>query len=125
MNKIFDNIGGKIKIIAKVVFWVDVVGTVGAIITALSKEVSFETKFADILSSVIFGLLLYCGAMVALGFGEIIESMQTNGYKLTKIETAINNAAKDTKKQLSDIDEKIAKINELAESEDEKSERNG
>ena len=46
--------------------------------------------------------------------------METTRYKVDRLNTTINNVAKETNKKLDEIDEKIAKINELGNSDEEK-----
>jgi hypothetical protein len=74
----FSNIGGSIKILAKSVLWIGIIGSVigGFVYFALYDELGFDGE-----SSVIAGLVyLICGvlgsiasSLILYGFGELIE----------------------------------------------------
>ena len=73
----FDNIGGKIKTLAKVICWIGIIGSVIlAIIMFASAEDSYNEETNIMLGFVFLiggTLLSWIGSFFAYGFGELIE----------------------------------------------------
>ena len=118
MNNLFEDVGSKIKVIAKVIFWVGIVGSAILFLSALFSDNAGAIKLVYLLTGIITGLMSYVGSLYILAFGEIVESLQINNHRMSRIETAISISTRDTKKQLDDIDAKIKKLNNFFESEE-------
>ena len=91
----FDNIGGKIKALAKVVCFLGIAGSVIAGLVAMaqagevskySDDVATATAFSGFLIMVIGSLLSWIGSFFTYGFGELIEKA-TEIEKNTRGET--------------------------------------
>ena len=69
----FDNIGSKIKMVAKVVFWIDIIAScsIGIIFLADGDEIMALIG----LSVIVLGCLLsWAGSLFVYGFGQLIEN---------------------------------------------------
>ncbi|MBR5942128.1 MAG: hypothetical protein IKZ81_02170 [Clostridia bacterium] len=80
----FNNIGKKIKTLAKVLCWIGIIGSfIGGIVLAVSGA-SSSKKATDILLLILFGLaaaiigafLAWISSFVLYGFGELVDSTQ-------------------------------------------------
>jgi len=65
-------------------------------------------------------LLGYVATVFVYGFGVLVGKTEATYHKIGKLDTTINDAVEKTNKQLCEINERIAKIDEFAESEDHK-----
>ncbi len=83
----FSNIGGKIKMLAKVLFWIGVIGSViiGGIFlisprgtATFNYSYGYSTQVSSVLAGIIFiflGFLLsWISSMLLYGFGQLIEN---------------------------------------------------
>ena len=105
----FDNIGSKLKTLAKVLCWIGIVLSVVAAIvmfTAASYSNSGESYVVMGLITLIVGpLLSWVNSFVLYGFGELID-------KTSSIERSVrDNSKSDT--YVKDYSERIAKLNNL------------
>ena len=68
----FDNIGGKIKTLAKVVCWI---GIIACIITGIVlMATNDDLVLAGILTAVVGSLLSWVGSFILYGFGQLVEN---------------------------------------------------
>ena len=86
----FDNIGGKIKVLAQVVCWIGIICSAlfGIIIVANGKNFVFLGFMIMFVGS----LLSWCSSFVLYGFGELIENSEianSNTYEIHKLLTRI------------------------------------
>lgn len=67
----FDNVGNKIKILAKIVFWIEVVASfiVGIALIAVTSHL----LFVSVLVWVLGPLFSYICALFIYGYGELID----------------------------------------------------
>ncbi|MBE5777931.1 MAG: hypothetical protein E7331_01220 [Clostridiales bacterium] len=105
----FNNIGGKIKMLAKIICWIGIIASaISAILiwvagfkTISSYSSSYygygyspEPNFLFILTGLLvlgIGFLLsWVGSFFTYGLGELIEASQQNQYYTTQIEKHIN-----------------------------------
>ena len=71
----FDNIGGKIKSLARVVCWI---GIISSIITGLiTIFVNEDMILTGVLLAVIGSFLSWIGSFFAYGFGQLVENSDT------------------------------------------------
>ena len=70
----FDNIGGKIKALAKVLCWIGIVLFVISGIVTMLQEQSDQAVLAGILTIIVGCLLSWIGSFFAYGFGQLIEN---------------------------------------------------
>lgn len=68
----FDNIGGKIKAVAKVVCWIGIIASI--IIGFIMLVQDEDTAFAGILIMVLGSLGSWIGSFMTYGFGQLIEN---------------------------------------------------
>jgi uncharacterized membrane protein YtjA (UPF0391 family) len=113
-------VGSRIKLIAKILFWVGVACLVCSLLVALVSQEAPATKIGELLSALLGCLVMCVGAFLIYGFGVLVENSEIALQRVGKLDTTINNVAKETNKKLDEIDEKIAKINERVNSEEEK-----
>jgi len=80
----FQNIGRKIKTLAKVICWVGIIGSVvGGVIMVLSgvgvlrfnAEAGVAAIMGGVLTVVLGSLFSWIGSFMMLGFGEIVEKV--------------------------------------------------
>ena len=80
LEKLYDNIGGKIKLLAKILLCIGVVGAlVGAIVMWVKTE---DCRSSEIRTYVLYGFLVliggalisYINSMFIYGFGELIDA---------------------------------------------------
>lgn len=80
----FQNIGKKIKTMAKVICWVGIIGSVvGGVIMVLSgvgvlqfnAEAGVAAIMGGVLTVVLGSLFSWIGSFMLLGFGEIVEKV--------------------------------------------------
>jgi len=115
----FDNIGGKIKMVAKVSCWIGIIASVILGIIFLAES---DNELIGLLFIILGPLCFWLGSFITYGFGELIE----NSAKLVEFNTIKNNRpARQTNEQkanqLKQLKEKgliteeefIAKIREL------------
>ncbi len=97
----FDNIGGKIKGLAKVLFWIEAIGAViaGLVMVEDTEGISLLFALAGILVAWISSWFLY-------GFGEIID-------KLCDIERNTRGGERKSEAQARVDSERISKIEKL------------
>ena len=69
----FDNIGSKIKTLAKVVCWIGIIGSVIAGIAMIATMGSVGV-LSGLLTIVLGALLSWVGSFVLYGFGEMVEN---------------------------------------------------
>lgn len=75
MGNLFNNIGGKIKMLAQITCWIGIVGSIIAGIVLLVEDGGYgELIVPGILVAVGGSLLSWCGSFVLYGFGELIEN---------------------------------------------------
>lgn len=68
----FDNIGGKIKILAQVICWLGIIGSIiSGLITMITDE---DMILTGLLIAVIGSLLSWIGSFTTYGFGQLIEN---------------------------------------------------
>ena len=68
----FDNIGGKIKTLAKVVCWI---GIIACIITGIVlMATNDDLVLVGILTAVVGSLLSWVGSFILYGFGQLVEN---------------------------------------------------
>lgn len=85
----FDNIGGKIKMLAKVVCWIGIIVSAVIAIIMFANAVKYSNDIYTLLglAYIILGTLLsWIGSFFTYGFGELIE-------KTTEIANNTGNAA--------------------------------
>jgi len=71
----FDNIGGKIKTLARVVCWIGIIGfIISGLITMCTNE---SMILPGILTAVIGSFLSWIGSFMVYGFGQLIENTDT------------------------------------------------
>lgn len=68
----FDNIGGKIKAVAKVVCWIGIIASI--IIGFIMLVQDEDTAFAGILVMVLGSLGSWIGSFMTYGFGQLVEN---------------------------------------------------
>lgn len=120
-SRLFDDIGKKIKLIAKIIFWLSIACLVCFLFMVLIAENEPAEKLIALVTALFVCLFMCFGAFLVYGFGEIVENLEMTLFKLGGLNTTINNVAEQTNKKLCEIDEKITKINESAESEEKRS----
>ena len=69
----FDNIGSKIKTLAKVVCWIGIIGSIIAGIAMIATMGSVGV-LPGLLTIVLGALLSWVGSFVLYGFGEMVEN---------------------------------------------------
>ena len=69
----FDNIGSKIKTLAKVVCWIGIIGSIIAGIAMIATMGSVGV-LSGLLTIVLGALLSWVGSFVLYGFGEMVEN---------------------------------------------------
>ena len=101
----FDNIGRKIKALAKIICWM---GIIISIFIGINIIIFGEVKFNGALIMILGPLLSWVGSFVLYGYGQIIE----NTDKLVNQDTVIkiNKTAKETV-----VSSRFNKLNELRE----------
>ena len=92
----FNNIGGKIKILASFVAWLGIIGSIiGGAITFLSLNDSYYTEdfaWIGIIVAIVGAVASWIGSFWLYGFGELIEQtgeINTN-ISDSKAETELN-----------------------------------
>ena len=72
----FDNIGGKIKTLAKVVCWIGIIGSclAGFVLLVEGLDVSEELILYGILVAGVGSLFSWIGSFFLYGFGQLIEN---------------------------------------------------
>lgn len=71
----FENIGGKIKALAKVLCWIGIIASVISAIAMWGQNSSYSpTILPGILILVLGCLLSWIGSFFAYGFGQLIEN---------------------------------------------------
>lgn len=71
----FDNIGSKIKGLARVITWIGIVASVIAGIAQMSmSHFSGGLVFSGILTMVLGSLLAWVSSFIVYGFGELVEN---------------------------------------------------
>ena len=87
----FNNIGGKIKVLAKVLCWVGIIVSVlvGIILIASAAGGSGYSGFTDsativlgILTIIVGSISSWVGSFVLYGFGELVENSSAIKYEL-------------------------------------------
>lgn len=68
----FDNIGGKIKAVAKVVCWIGIIASI--IIGFIMLVQDEDTAFAGVLIMVLGSLGSWIGSFMTYGFGQLVEN---------------------------------------------------
>lgn len=83
----FNDIGGKIKTLAKVICWV---GIIGSVIVGLIMMTSDGDKYGPLGLGVLIGgsLFSWIGSFFAYGFGEIIEKVTEIAKNTAKTDSA-------------------------------------
>ena len=71
----FDNIGGKIKTLAKVVCWIGIIACIitGIVLIAMDED----SILVGILTAVVGPLLSWVSSFVLYGFGQLVENSDT------------------------------------------------
>ena len=69
----FDNIGSKIKTLAKVVCWIGIIGSIIAGIAMIATMGSVGV-LSGLLTIVLGALLSWAGSFVLYGFGKMVEN---------------------------------------------------
>ena len=69
----FDNIGSKIKALAKVVCWIGIIGSIIAGIAMIATMGSVGV-LSGLLTIVLGALISWVGSFVLFGFGEMVEN---------------------------------------------------
>lgn len=82
----FENIGGKIKALAKVICWIGIIASIiGAIAIWAAGDRWNPTFFPGLLILVAGCLGSWLGSFFTYGLGELIESTQQNAYTNAQI----------------------------------------
>jgi len=68
----FDNIGGKIKAVAKVICWIGIIASI--IIGFIMLVQDEDTAFAGLLTMVLGSLGSWIGSFITYGFGQLVEN---------------------------------------------------
>lgn len=68
----FDNIGAKIKTVAKVVCWIGIIASI--IIGFIMLVQDEDTAFAGLLTMVLGSLGSWIGSFITYGFGQLVEN---------------------------------------------------
>ncbi len=89
----FDNIGGKIKTLAKVMCWIGIIVSViyGIAMIILSFWAGVLTAIMGIVFSIIGAVLSWVGSFFTYGFGELIETNENSNASLRKIKSDLDN----------------------------------
>ena len=85
----FDNIGGKIQGLAKVICWIGIIASVIAGIVMIYDATSryytdTELVWLGIAVAIVGSLLSWVGSFVLYGFGELVENSDEIVYELQK-----------------------------------------
>ena len=73
----FDNIGGKIKMLAKVLCWIGIIGSVitgFSLMAFLSRGIGFLGVLLGLLVAGVGCLFAWIGSFFTYGFGQLIEN---------------------------------------------------
>lgn len=82
----FENIGGKIKALAKVICWIGIVASIIAAISVWAAGDRWNPTFLPGLLILVAGCLgSWLGSFFTYGLGELIESTQQNAYTNAQI----------------------------------------
>ena len=81
----FDNIGSKIKTLAKVVCWIGIIGSIIAGIAMIATMGSVGV-LSGLLTIVLGTLLSWVGSFVLYGFGEMVENSDIRTELVVKAE---------------------------------------
>ena len=85
----FSNVGGKIQVLAKVLFVIGIVASVGWGLTVFRSYRGGEAIFFGILSILIGALSSWVGSWFLHGFGEIVENSEKMVYYLNYLEKTV------------------------------------
>ena len=88
-EKLFDEIEEKIKLIAKILFWIGLVGSVVLLISALVIESDGATRLTSLISAVLCFLSTYVTSILVYGFAELIENTKITYFRLGSIDKKI------------------------------------
>ena len=78
----FENIGGKIKVLAQVVCWIGIVVSVIYGIKIIQTEYATEMKALGFAVAVLGSVLSWIGSFLLYGFGELIEKVTVIAEKM-------------------------------------------
>ena len=78
----FENIGGKIKVLAQVVCWIGIVVSVIYGLTIIKTEYITELKALGFAVMVLGSVLSWIGSFLLYGFGELIEKVTVIAEKM-------------------------------------------
>ena len=81
----FDNIGSKIKTLAKVVCWIGIIGSIIAGMAMIATMGSVGV-LSGLLTIVLGTLLSWVGSFVLYGFGEMVENSDIRTELVVKAE---------------------------------------
>ncbi len=89
----FDNIGGKIKVLAKVVCWIGIaISVLYAVVLWSQRGYYQDTTILGLVVLVLGCLASWVGSFFTYGFGELIERVSGIDNKITAvINTSISN----------------------------------
>ena len=89
------NVGGKIKALAKVIFWIEVAFAVISYIYGLvrvfdsryyvSSDYKVAYVFVGLLAVAVMVLLFWLGSFLLCGFGQLIESSEQTAYNTYRL----------------------------------------
>ena len=90
----FDNIGAKIKMLAKVVCWIEIIGSIIAGIVVVANGHDLEALGVGIMLG--GSLFSWVGSLFIYGFGQLIEDNQALRQKLAPEEIVPNKESTET-----------------------------
>lgn len=78
----FENIGGKLKAFAKIIFWV---GMVFAVLLGVVEAAQSKSFLLGVLETALWALGIWLEALVVYAVGDIAEKTAANNKMLTKL----------------------------------------
>ena len=84
----FDNIGSKIKILAKVI---SILGVIVSVVSGFALIVFTSLDVEGVLLVILGSLISWASSFVLYGFGQLIKNVEEINNKLTPKKTIINN----------------------------------
>lgn len=90
VNDVFENIGGKIKVVAKVECWLGIFSSISIGVNLISTEEEFLV-FTGILVMIVGAITAWLGSFLIYGFGQLVENSDIlTGRAVKKDETVRN-----------------------------------
>ena len=96
----FDNIGGKLKALAKVLCWIGMIISVISGLAAMFSTRNGAGFFGGLIAIVIGCLLSWIGSFFTYGFGQLIENTESMNYKMGELDKKLEKLGQDTGKSI-------------------------